>query len=93
MLQFTNFIDQQNNLERPMRTEIHRFQYRQRKLEGFGGGDTILVKKNRKSSSDVTRLDPMPQRVNLDVVGITRKLKNNKLPDIVSVYCLDGNTK
>jgi exonuclease III len=51
-----------------------------------GGGVAILVKKSIKTTSII-----LPHTPNIEAVGITMKLKNNKLIDIISVYCPDGN--
>ncbi|KZS10385.1 Uncharacterized protein APZ42_025160 [Daphnia magna] len=51
-----------------------------------GGGVAILVKKNLQATPMT-----LPQAVNLEAVGISIKLKNNKLINIVSLYCPDGN--
>jgi exonuclease III len=51
-----------------------------------GEGVAILVKKSIQA-------DPLthPQTPNVEAVGTTIKLNNNKSIDIISVYCPDGN--
>lgn len=51
-----------------------------------GGGVAILIKKNIQATPIL-----LPQTADFEAVGITMRLKNNKLLDLISIYCPNGN--